>query len=97
MGGFMKIRKITGILLITAACFLTTGSREAYCAQTYQAEAGVNGDVWGRTGDAYLRQLLIKYNIDRNSVFADFASVDLTDELKEYLKKRLILFQLLAR
>lgn len=38
------------------------------CANTYQSESGVNSQVYGFSIDDYLRQQMIKYNINKTEV-----------------------------
>ncbi|MHB8129641.1 MAG: sugar ABC transporter substrate-binding protein [Mobilitalea sp.] len=55
------------------------------CAEAYQAETGVEVEVWGTTGDDYLQQLKIKLGNNQGPTVFSLAPGSESEELKAYL------------
>ena len=55
------------------------------CAKEYQAETGVEVEIWGTTGDDYLQQLKIKLANNQGPTVFSLAPGSESEELKAYL------------
>jgi raffinose/stachyose/melibiose transport system substrate-binding protein len=55
------------------------------CAEAYEAETGVEVEVWGTTGDDYLQQLKIKLGNNQGPTVFSLAPGSESQELKAYL------------